>query len=113
MHRIAALCLLVLAYNAMAQTPPVPQWQQCFGSQHLCPGTITTLFSFFPKTSGAGYWPQSVLVRANDGSFYGTTTWGGDLTLNSGRGYGTVFKIAGGNLQTIHSFTSYSPGKAD
>ena len=111
--RIAALCLVILTKTAMAQTPPVPQWQQCFGYQHLCPGSLTSVVSFFPKTSGAGYWPQSGLVRANDGSFYGTTTWGGDLTLNGGRGYGTVFRIAGGKLQTVHSFTSYSPGKAD
>jgi uncharacterized repeat protein (TIGR03803 family) len=60
-------------------------------------GTFTSLFSF----SGAnGSGPTGGLVRGNDGSFYGTTQFGGTNGDN-----GTVFKItANGVLTSLYSF---------
>src|SRR5262249_31188162 len=46
-------------------------------------GTLTTLVAF-NYTNGAN--PQAELTLGNDGSFYGTTTYGGSS------GYGTVFR---------------------
>jgi len=67
-------------------------------------GVLTTLYSFTDGTDGAN--PQGALVQGSDGSFYGTTQWGGDLNVNSGQGFGTIFKItASGTLTTVYSFT--------
>jgi uncharacterized repeat protein (TIGR03803 family) len=61
-------------------------------------GAITTLVSF-NGTNGAN--PQSGLLRADDGNFYGTTVNGG-----TNGGWGTVFKITpAGTLTTLVSFT--------
>jgi uncharacterized repeat protein (TIGR03803 family) len=74
-------------------------------------GTLTTLYSFCVRTGctdGAG--PGGGLVQRTDGSFYGTTTWGGTnqncILANGGAGgCGTVFKISpGGTLTTLYSF---------
>jgi len=40
--------------------------------------------------------PEGGLLQATDGSFYGSTFWGGDLTCNSGAGCGTAFSISVG-----------------
>ena len=75
-------------------------------------GTLSTLYSFCsqsnfqnPCTDGGG---PSGLVLGTDGSFYGTTAYGGIYsTYNGGYGaHGTVFKITpGGVLTTLHSFS--------
>jgi uncharacterized repeat protein (TIGR03803 family) len=65
-------------------------------------GTLTTLYSFDGKD---GFFPNSGLVLATDGNFYGTTSFGGDLSCDAPNGCGTVFKITpGGTLTTLHSF---------
>jgi uncharacterized repeat protein (TIGR03803 family) len=65
-------------------------------------GVLTTLISF-NNTNGAQ--PQANLALGADGNFYGTTRDGGNLSLNSGYGYGTVFKITtNGALTTLVSF---------
>jgi uncharacterized repeat protein (TIGR03803 family) len=64
-------------------------------------GVFTTLYNFCPGYPNCpdGISPTSPLVLGTDGSFYGTTGFGG---LNNG---GTIFKIsAGGALTTIYSF---------
>jgi uncharacterized repeat protein (TIGR03803 family) len=53
-------------------------------------GSLTTLVAF-NGTNGA--LPNTGLTLGNDGNFYGTTSSGGNLDLNSGFGYGTVFKM--------------------
>ncbi len=65
-------------------------------------GAYKRLWSF---TGGAdGAWPDSALVQAADGAFYGTTARGGTNQL------GTIFKITtNGLLTTLWRFT----GKAD
>ena len=50
-------------------------------------------------------------MQGSDGYFYGTTDLGGDTNLNSGYGYGTVFKISpSGELTTLYSFTDSNDG---
>jgi uncharacterized repeat protein (TIGR03803 family) len=62
---------------------------------------LTTLYSFCSQSNCAdGAFPYAGLVKATDGSFYGTT-WGG------GGGLGTVFKITpAGKLTTLSNFCS-------
>lgn len=59
-------------------------------------GALTTLHSFLNTD---GQYPSAGLMRAKDGSFYGTTGSGG------AHGYGTIYKItAAGKLTTLYSF---------
>lgn len=61
-------------------------------------GTLTTLYNFCSQSNCAdGEGPYGALAQAN-GSFYGTTLGGGAST------FGTVFKITGSTLITLHSF---------
>jgi uncharacterized repeat protein (TIGR03803 family) len=62
-------------------------------------GTITLLHSFAGTGDGAS--PYAGLVLASDGNFYGTTS---QATASSG--CGTIFRISGGNFQTIFTFPS-------
>jgi uncharacterized repeat protein (TIGR03803 family) len=64
-------------------------------------GTFTSLHSF----QGAdGAYPNAGLVKGSDGSFYGTTEYGGALDIG-----GTVFRVdAAGALTTLHHFTTRS-----
>jgi uncharacterized repeat protein (TIGR03803 family) len=68
-------------------------------------GTLTTLHSF-AMTDGAT--PNTALVQATNGNFYGTTPYGGDENPScypAGYGCGTVFTITpSGTLTTLHSF---------
>jgi uncharacterized repeat protein (TIGR03803 family) len=65
-------------------------------------GTLTTLHNF-NYTGGA--FPQSRLVLATDGNYYGTTIGGGNWDS------GSVFKIApSGTLTTLHIFTNGADG---
>jgi uncharacterized repeat protein (TIGR03803 family) len=60
-------------------------------------GTFTSLYSFTGTNDGAN--PYAALVQGADGSFYGTTFYGGT------NGYGTVFKFATNDvLTTLVSF---------
>lgn len=54
-------------------------------------GDVTTLH-YFVATDGE--LPEGGLLQATDGSFYGSTFWGGDLSCNLGAGCGTVFSIS-------------------
>jgi len=62
-------------------------------------GTLTTLYSFCSQSGCPdGDSPQTGLVQATDGNFYGTTVAGG------ANGYGTIFKITpSGMLTTLYS----------
>jgi hypothetical protein len=53
-------------------------------------GAISTLVNF-ANTNGA--YPKTGLVVGGDGNYYGTTYFGGNLSLNSGSGYGTIYKL--------------------
>jgi len=70
-------------------------------------GTLTTLHSF-DGTDGSG--PETAMVQATDGKFYGITTNGGNFTCNAPNGCGTIFNITpAGTLTTVHSF-DYADG---
>jgi uncharacterized repeat protein (TIGR03803 family) len=60
-------------------------------------GALTTLHSF-DSSDGAN--PLGVLVQDTDGTFYGTTAWGG------ANGYGTVFSLSVG----LGAFVEIRPG---
>jgi uncharacterized repeat protein (TIGR03803 family) len=65
--------------------------------------TLSTLVTF----NGAnGASPRAGLIADASGNLYGTTSLGGDLTLNVGYGLGTVFEVAAGThaLTTLASF---------
>jgi len=59
-------------------------------------GAITTLVEF-EGTNASG--PTAALLQGNDGSFYGTTYWGGTNTLGTNyvvsgtNGFGTIFRL--------------------
>jgi uncharacterized repeat protein (TIGR03803 family) len=53
-------------------------------------GTLTTLYSF---SGPDGQTPQGTLVQGTDGSFYGTTSYGGPGFDPSNPGYGAIFRI--------------------
>jgi uncharacterized repeat protein (TIGR03803 family) len=62
--------------------------------------TLTTFVNFDGPHGAA---PQSPVIQASDGNFYGTTTGGG----GGSRPYGTVFAVTpGGSLTTLHSFSA-------
>jgi uncharacterized repeat protein (TIGR03803 family) len=66
-------------------------------------GTTTTLHSFDCDSEGCS--PNSGLIRASDGNFYGTTMFGGAA------GGGTVFKMdAAGTVTTLLSFDCATDG---
>jgi uncharacterized repeat protein (TIGR03803 family) len=66
-------------------------------------GALTTLYSFTGGNDGAN--PYAGLVQGSDGSFYGTTYFGGTY------GNGTVFKIStNGVLTSLYSFSGGNDG---
>ncbi|HZM01395.1 MAG TPA: choice-of-anchor tandem repeat GloVer-containing protein [Candidatus Saccharimonadales bacterium] len=78
---------------------------QGYGSAfQLTPGGGFTMLATFNGTNGAH--PYAGLVQGSDGNFYGTTYWGGDLTVNGGNGYGSVFRMSSdGTIATLVKFT--------
>jgi uncharacterized repeat protein (TIGR03803 family) len=63
---------------------------------------FASLYSF---TGGDDGYDPSGLAQGSDGSFYGTTTYGGTHTNQFGGTYGTVFKIStNGQLTTLYAF---------
>lgn len=65
------------------------------------PYALTTLH-VFAGTDGAV--PYAGVVQDAQGNFYGTTVYGGNLNCGTPNGCGTVFKMAGTTLTTLHSF---------
>ncbi|MGO8928062.1 MAG: choice-of-anchor tandem repeat GloVer-containing protein [Limisphaerales bacterium] len=81
-----------------------------FGSVFQLTSKGTVAFpAVFGNTNGA--YPAGGLVLGRDGSFYGTTTWGGKGIIGSFPGYGTVFKLApDGTFTNIYLFTGAADG---
>lgn len=65
-------------------------------------GALTVLYSFCAETGCTdGYEPNTSLLQASDGTFYGTVPFGGPHS------FGTVFKITTtGTLTTLYGFCS-------
>ena len=78
----------------------------CLTMLCVCAGAaVITQQTIFPGAPGPAY-PQSGVIQASDGNFYGTTATGG-----SG-GQGTIFKVDGaGVLTAFYSFLA--PGSSD
>ncbi len=69
-------------------------------------GALTTLWDFGAAGAGGGRIPVARLLKDADGSFYGTTTYGGAFDA------GTVFKVTpGGVLTTLLDFTEAENGR--
>ena len=67
-------------------------------------GGLTTLYTFTGGSDGSQ--PYAGLVQDSDGSFYGTTSAGGDAN-----GDGTVYKVTpAGGLTTLYTFTGGNDG---
>lgn len=69
-------------------------------------GAEGVLYSFCPRattTCTDGSFPRGTLLRASDGTFYGTTSNGGTSILCGG-GCGTAFKLSGRTETILHSF---------
>lgn len=73
-------------------------------------GTLATIYNFCAQTNCTdGSAPEAALVLGRDGSFYGTTYYGGGGNCESG--CGTVFKITPqGALTSLYSFTGDADG---
>ncbi len=60
-------------------------------------GTLTTLYSFCAQTNCAdGSNPDGGLVQATNGTFYGTTQFGGNYTCSPYSSCGTIYSLAVG-----------------
>jgi uncharacterized repeat protein (TIGR03803 family) len=74
-------------------------------------GTETVLRSFMGHFDGGN--PRASLMRDASGNLYGTTSAGGTLTCNSGRGCGVAFKLNTSGIEIgLHSFTGSSDGRS-
>jgi len=66
------------------------------------PGKETLLYSFTGGADGGG--PEGGVIRDAEGNFYGTTSYGGDLSCPStpvGSGCGVVFKLSTTGKETV------------
>ena len=68
-------------------------------------GTLETIASF---DGSKGAQPSGGLALAGDGSLYGTTEIGGSGACgeNGATGCGTIYRLLGGVLETVHSFSA-------
>jgi uncharacterized repeat protein (TIGR03803 family) len=77
-------------------------------------GTLTTIYSFCSQANCVdGSSPYSEVIQGTDGSFYGTTFYGGANADQCDNGCGVVFKVTPeGQLTTLYNFCSLA-GCAD
>ena len=72
-------------------------------------GKMTTLYSFTGGVDGGG--PQAGLLRTQEGTLYGTTTFGGSYGAEYG-GYGVIFRLDRTGKETVlHNFAGGSDGR--
>src|SRR5215469_16498813 len=74
--------------------------------------SFTSLYSFcaIERTCPGGFAPHSQLLKATDGSFYGTSSLGGEAPNCYGRGCGAIFRISpAGAMTAFYSFCA-DPG---
>jgi uncharacterized repeat protein (TIGR03803 family) len=73
-------------------------------------GTSRLLYSFTQVADGL--YPKAGLIRDAEGTFYGTTFYGGTGMACGSAGCGTVFKLtASGTLTVLHSFSGDPDGQ--
>jgi len=73
-------------------------------------GDVTVLHAFAGGPDGRQ--PQAALIQATDGNFYGTTTYGGFLSMGlCTAGCGTIFKMTpAGTVTVLHAFVHVNGG---
>lgn len=73
-------------------------------------GSLLQLYSF-PCGAG-GDLPESSLIQASDGNYYGTTFYGGTITSGGEceNGCGTIYKMSQGVVSILYTFTGYPDG---
>jgi len=69
----------------------------------MTPQGVVTILHAFGSITDDGTEPYAPVVQGSDGSFYGTTLYGGTTTIGLVPGYGTVFKLALINAPTFTS----------
>jgi uncharacterized repeat protein (TIGR03803 family) len=71
----------------------------------ITPGGVETLLYSFAGGTTDGSNPSAALVQGSDGTFYGTTRYGGASNI------GTVFKVTAAGVETVlHSFAGPTDG---
>ena len=73
----------------------------CTTAAYAAPKPFNILGNFDAKNGSS---PEATLLQASDGTFYGTTIYGGSST-SCQHGCGTVFKLTPSGPVTIHSFS--------
>ena len=75
----------------------------------ITPSGSYSVLHTFAGTDGSG--PYTNMVLGSDGNLYGTTLYGGNLSLCEGLGCGTVFKITpSGKFTSLYSFAGAADG---
>lgn len=81
---------------------------ECGTVFRISPNGEHTVLYYFGSSPWDGAIPNGSLIEGDDGSFYGTTSTGGDLTCSPFpkiKGCGTVFKMTpAGEVTILHSF---------
>jgi len=110
--------------NLYGTTTAIPN-SSTSGGEVFKVGTAGSNFTVLHSFSGVDGWsPVAPLIQGSDGSFYGTTWAGGDLTCGSwyynvgsnypyvrAGGCGTVFKMdSAGNVTVLHTFEEPQTG---
>lgn len=74
-------------------------------------GKETQLYAFSDDGLG-GFFPLARPSRTKDGSLYGTTERGGQLSCAKGKGCGVVFKLDSNGVETVlHKFAGFGDGR--
>lgn len=77
-------------------------------------GQMKPLYNFDVYSPENGFSPMAGVIQASDGSFYGTTSAGGDMSCNAPNGCGTIFEMKpGGALTTLHAFEEQDGFESD
>jgi uncharacterized repeat protein (TIGR03803 family) len=72
-------------------------------------GNQTVLYAFTGQTDGGN--PDTTMIRDSSGNLYGTTSEGGLVSCEFGRGCGVIFKINSSNQETVlYRFTGGKDG---
>jgi uncharacterized repeat protein (TIGR03803 family) len=77
------------------------------GASPLAQAQFKVLYTFTGGTDGG--FPRARVIRDKKGNLYGTATWGGNLTCNSGNGCGVVYKLTKTGIETV--LYSFAGGK--
>jgi uncharacterized repeat protein (TIGR03803 family) len=109
--RRALICCVPVAMLAGCggSQPPIGAPRAMPQSNAMAPSSYRVLYSFGDPPDGNT--PQAGVI-GNDGTFYGTTTYGGAYRSSGGNGWGTVFSVTtAGTEKVLHNFGSADDGR--